>query len=89
MPDSNITEKAIPVLSIAPGLADRFEGSVDAGVQFTFAVTRSGDNTAAMSVRYRVSSTQSVASDFMGTDFQVAIEFPTGILSFAPGETSK
>ena len=89
MPDSNIIEKAVPALSIAPGLSDRFEGSVDAGVQFTFAVTRSGDSTVAASVRYRVSSSQAVPGDFIGTDLQIATAFPTGILSFAPGETSK
>lgn len=78
-----------PVLSIAPGLADRFEGSVDAGVQFTFGVTRGGDSSVAVSARYRVASTQAKESDFLGPDFQLASVYPTGIISFAPGETSK
>jgi hypothetical protein len=79
---------ATPVLTIAPGLNDRLEGS-DLGVQFTFGVTRAGDSTVPVSVGFRVTSTQASANDFLDKDLQVALDYPVGTLTMAAGETSK
>lgn len=79
---------ATPSLTIAPGLADRAEGN-ELGVQFTFGVTRGGDSTVPISVRYRVSSTQASPDDFLDKNLQEAVDFPAGIFSMAAGETSK
>ena len=79
---------ATPVLTIAPGLNDRLEGS-DLGVQFTFGVTRAGDSTVPVSVGFRVTSTQASANDFLDKELQVALDYPVGTLTMAAGETSK
>ncbi len=79
---------ATPVLTLAPGLNDRLEGS-ELGVQFTFGVTRAGDSTVPVSVGFRVTSTQATPGDFLDPNLDVALQFPVGTLTMGAGETSK
>ena len=69
-------------LSIAATVADTAEGQ-SGTTPFTFTVTRSGLTTASHSVNWAVSSSQASAADFEGG------VLPSGILTFAAGETSK
>ncbi|MEK0085509.1 Calx-beta domain-containing protein [Benzoatithermus flavus] len=70
------------VLGIAPQNADQVEGQ-SGSTPFTFQVTRTGDLTSAVTVRYAVTGSGASAADFAGG------VFPTGTLSFAAGETTK
>ena len=79
---------ATPVLTLAPGLNDRLEGS-ELGVQFTFGVTRAGDSTVPVSMGFRVTSTQATPDDFLDKNLDVALDFPVGTLTMGAGETSK
>ncbi len=91
MPDttSPLNLTVTPTLSIAPGFADRPEGSGAPGMQFTFAVTRAGDSTIPVSVNYRITSTQAQPDDFLSNDFIPSDVFPSGTLTMAAGQTSK
>ena len=75
---------AATTLAIAPVSADKAEG--DGGITaFTFEVTRSGDTGGATSVDYAVSGSggnPAEAADFGGS-------FPSGTVTFAPGETTQ
>ena len=79
---------AIPVLTLAPGITDRLEGS-ELGVQFTFGVTRAGDSSVPVSVGFRVTSSQATPDDFLDKNLEVSLAFPVGTLTMAAGETSK
>ena len=72
-------------LAIAATSADRAEGSGGA-TPFIFTVTRSGGISRSAMVRWRVAgdgTTPANAQDFVNRSI------PTGVISFAPGETSK
>jgi hypothetical protein len=75
----------LPNLSIAPLDADKLEGN-SGTTPFTFRVTRSGDSTVSSSVAWSVTGTgvnPANALDFVGD------AFPSGIVTFAAGETTK
>jgi Ca2+-binding RTX toxin-like protein len=71
----------LPVLAISALDADKPEGQ-SGSTSFTFTVTRTGDSTASSSANWAVSGTAN-AADFAGG------VLPSGIVSFAAGETSK
>ncbi|HYD32410.1 MAG TPA: Calx-beta domain-containing protein, partial [Azospirillaceae bacterium] len=71
---------------IAATDAVKVEGNSAAVTDFTFTVTRSGNVSTATSVSYAVAGSginPAVASDFVGG------VLPSGVLTFAPGDTSK
>ena len=68
--------------SIAPLLAIQLEGN-SGSTPFTFTVTRAGDTSAAQSVSWTVSGAAVNGADFTGG------APPSGVVSFAAGETSK
>ncbi|MFM7558537.1 Calx-beta domain-containing protein, partial [Cylindrospermopsis raciborskii] len=73
-----------PTLAIAPTNAIQTEGNIGAKA-FTFTVTRSGDTSGASSANWAVTGSgtnQADVTDFGGT-------LPTGMVSFAVGETSQ
>lgn len=74
-------------ISIAATSAAKAEGTAaDGTTPFTFTVTRSGDASGTSSVSYTVAGAgepQATATDFGGG------AFPSGLITFAPGETSK
>ncbi len=79
--DTAAPAPAAPTLSIGASAPSRTEGQ--SGVTaFTFTVTRAGNLGSTSSVAWAVQSTQASASDFAGG---VA---PTGVLSFAAGQSS-
>ena len=75
----------LPQLSISPANADLLEGN-SGRTPFTFTISRSGDLTGTSSASWRVTrfgNRSANPADFTGTTF------PTGVVSFAAGETSK
>ena len=63
------------------GAAVKNEGNAGSTTKFVFSVTRSGDTSGTTTVKYRVSGAAN-AADFVGG-------LPSGVISFAPGVTSK
>ena len=83
--DLDFGNQLLPTLSITGLTADQPEGNAD-NTSYTFTVTRSGVTSDASSVNWSVSgsgSNPAVGSDFSGGSF------PTGIVSFAAGESSQ
>lgn len=78
-------DSAASTLSIAPLTADRSEGNAG-GMVFSFIVTRGGNLGATTTAGFAVTVTGNSAAS--GSDF-IAGAFPTGTVTFAPGETSK
>ncbi len=75
---------SIPNLAIAATSAAKVEGD-SSSTQFDFIVTRTGPNAVFTTVNYAVTGSgahPAAAADFGGS-------FPTGSVTFAPGETSK
>jgi predicted extracellular nuclease/methionine-rich copper-binding protein CopC len=73
------------VVSIAATSADKLEGNTGT-TAYTFTVTRAGDTSAAASINWAVTgsgTSPATADDFVGN------ALPTGLVSFAAGETSK
>ena len=73
------------VLSIAPQSAAKPEGNSGA-TPFTFTVTRSGDSSGTSTATWSVASGASPSAD--GSDF-VGGALPSGVVTFAPGQTSQ
>ncbi|MFO1160427.1 MAG: Calx-beta domain-containing protein [Reyranellaceae bacterium] len=71
-------------IGIAAASADKPEGD-SGGTPFTFTVTRSGDTSVAHTVAYAVTG----AGDHGASGSDFIDGFPTGIVTFASGETSK
>jgi RHS repeat-associated protein len=72
-------------LAISATNANRSEGSSDS-TPFTFTVTRSGDTTGSNTVNWAVTGTGTNPAN--ATDFVGGV-LPSGVVNFAPGETSK
>lgn len=75
-----------PSLSISQSVVSRTEGTTGTTTPFTFTVTRSGDTSETSSAVWTVSgsgSNQTNAADFVGN------VMPSGLVSLAPGETTK
>ncbi|MGK7902872.1 MAG: choice-of-anchor D domain-containing protein [Hormoscilla sp.] len=72
-------------LAIAPTDATKAEGN-SGNTTLTFTVTRSGDTSGTTSVNYAVSSSAADVNDFHNVYMPM---FPSGIVNFASGETSK
>lgn len=72
----------VPSVSIAATKAVHREGN-SGTTPFTFTVTRSGDSSSAGSVHWTVGGSAVTGSDFTGG------ALPTGVVTFAAGETSK
>ncbi len=71
-------------LSISAVNATRLEGNSGVGA-FTFSITRSGNTTGSHAVNWTVAGTGTTPANV--ADFGAA--FPSGVVNFAPGETSK
>lgn len=80
--NGSIVQTNAAYLSLSAANADQNEGNSGSMV-FTFTVTRSGDTSIASSVDWAVSSDAADGSDFVGG------ALPTGVVTFAAGETSK
>jgi hypothetical protein len=72
-------------LSVAPLLADRAEGHAGT-TAFTFAVTRGGGVSEAVSAAWSVAGSGAAPAD--AADFAGGV-LPSGVVAFAPGETSR
>ncbi|MFB2736805.1 Ig-like domain-containing protein, partial [Umezakia ovalisporum] len=80
----NIVDDTLPLINIAPANVTQSEGN-EGLTPFTFTVTRTGDTTGIISANWVVTGTgdnPANAQDFGET-------FPSGTVTFAPGETSQ
>ncbi|MCZ8040186.1 MAG: hyalin [Microcystis sp. LE17-20A] len=81
----NVSTLAIPTLAIAATSANQTEGN-SGSKAFTFTVTRADNTTGSNNVNWAVTGTGSNPAN--ATDF-VGSVLPSGVVSFAAGETSK
>jgi len=81
----NVSTLAIPTLAIAATSANQTEGN-SGSKAFTFTVTRAVNTTGSNNVNWAVTGTGSNPAN--ATDF-VGSVLPSGVVSFAAGETSK
>ena len=82
--DDTAPPPAGPVVSLGAAWFDNTETALASGAVFT--VSRSGDTSGSSSVSWAVSGTGGSPAD--AADFQNGV-LPSGVLAFAPGETSK
>lgn len=77
------------ILAITAGPGNKAEGSGGGTTPFTFTITRSGNNGQAATAQWAVAgATGSGTTPAQAKDFADGV-FPTGIVSFAAGDTSK
>ncbi|MFM6243108.1 MAG: Calx-beta domain-containing protein, partial [Dolichospermum sp.] len=82
-----VVDKSAPILAIAP--TNVVESESHSGTKpFTFTVTRSVNTTGTNNVNWAVTVTGSGTFPANATDFVGGL-LPSGVVSFAPGETSK